>query len=108
MKYPINKEFFPFSHIAPPIRNAKIAGWMGSKMKPPRWVNKNRDHEVSTKKENIKSYDGAEISLLSLILTDLRRSLLALFTITAADFSLRGRDITTSSQSSMLLSANAV
>lgn len=63
MKYPINKEFFPFSHIAPPIRNAKIAGWMGSKMKPPRWVNKNRDHEVSTKKENIKSYDGAEISL---------------------------------------------
>ena len=63
MKYPVNKEFFPFSHIAPPIRNAKIAGWMGSKMKPPRWVNKNRDHEVSTKKENIKSYDGAEISL---------------------------------------------
>ena len=67
MKYPINKEFFPFSHIAPPIRNAKIAGWMGSKMKPPRWVNKNCDHEVSTKKENIKSYDGAEISVVVIV-----------------------------------------
>ena len=28
-KYKISKEFFPYSRIAPPIRNAKIAGWMG-------------------------------------------------------------------------------
>lgn len=62
MKYPINKEFFPFSRIAPPIRNAKIAGWMGSKMKPPKWVRKNRDCEVHISKENIKSFDGADIS----------------------------------------------
>jgi len=62
MKYPINKEFFPFSHIAPPIRNAKIAGWMGSKMRPPRWVSKGKDKEVSITKEHIKSYDGADIS----------------------------------------------
>ena len=63
MKYPIKKEFFPFSHIAPPIQNAKIAGRMGSKMKPPRWVRKNRDHEVCITKENIKTYDGAKISV---------------------------------------------
>ena len=64
MKYPINKEFSPYSRFAPPIRNAKMAGWMGSMMKPPRWVRKNRDHEVSVKKESIKSYDGAEIEIL--------------------------------------------
>ena len=47
MKYPINKEFSPYS-----------------RMTPPRWVRKNRDHEVSIKKENIKSYDDAEISVV--------------------------------------------
>ena len=57
MKYQIKKEFFPFSHFAPPIRNARMAGWMGSKMKPPRWVRKNRDSEVFIRKENIQSYD---------------------------------------------------
>jgi len=62
MKYPINKEFFPYSHMTPPIQNAKMAGWMGSKMKPPRWVRKNLDHEVSVAKENIKSYDGEDVS----------------------------------------------
>ena len=55
-KYKIKREFFPFSHIAPPIRDAKMAGWMGSKMKPPKWVSKNRDREVSIKKENTLSY----------------------------------------------------
>ena len=64
MKYPINKEFSPYSRMTPPIQNAKMAGWMGSKMKPPRWVQKNRDHAVSIKKENIKSYDGTEISVV--------------------------------------------
>ncbi len=64
MKYPINKEFSPYSRFAPPIQNAKMAGWMGSMMKPPSWVQKNRDHEVSVKKETIKSYDGAEIEIL--------------------------------------------
>ena len=62
-KYSINKEFSPFSHFAPPIRNAKMAGWMGSKMKPPGWVVKNRDGEITITKENIKSYDGANVSI---------------------------------------------
>lgn len=44
MKYPINKEFFPFYCVAPPIRSARIAGWIGSKMKPPRWVSKSPDY----------------------------------------------------------------
>lgn len=63
MKYSINKEFFPYSCFAPPIRNAKTAGWIGSKMKPPKWVRKSRDCEVAVKKEACKSYDNADISL---------------------------------------------
>ena len=63
MKYPISKEFFPFSRFTPPIQNAKIAGWMGSKMKVPKWVSKNRDSEICITKEKIKSYDGSEVSI---------------------------------------------
>ena len=62
MKYPINKEFFPYSLVAPPVQNAKMAGWLGSMMKPPRRIW--RDKEVSVKKEVIKSYDDAEIQIL--------------------------------------------
>ena len=62
-KYNINKEFLPFSLFAPPIQNAKMAGWMGSKMQPPRWVKKSFDREVSITKETVKSYDGANISV---------------------------------------------
>ena len=62
-KYKINQEFFPFSLFAPPIQSAKMAGRMGSKMRPPRWVRKNRDHEVSVTRETLKSYDGADISV---------------------------------------------
>ena len=62
MKYPINKEFFPYSCFAPPIQTAKIAGWMGSQMKPPRWIW--RDREVSVTKKIVKSYDDAEVELL--------------------------------------------
>ncbi|MBQ9960618.1 MAG: alpha/beta hydrolase [Firmicutes bacterium] len=60
MKYPINKEFFPFSMIAPPIQNAQMAGWMGSKMRPPRWIHK--DHEILITKHTITGYDGADIN----------------------------------------------
>ena len=62
MKYPINKEFSPYSYFAPPIQNAKMAGFMGSLMKPPRWIW--RDREVSVKRELIKSYDGADVEIL--------------------------------------------
>lgn len=63
MKYLINKEFFPYSCFAPPIHNAKTAGWLGSKMRPPKWVRKNSDCEVFVTKETVKSYDNAYISV---------------------------------------------
>ena len=66
-KYPINKEFFSFSRIAPPIRNAQIAGWMGSKMKPPKWVARNSDKEVFIQKEKAESYDGSEFSIYVIV-----------------------------------------
>ncbi|MGN0823790.1 MAG: alpha/beta hydrolase [Candidatus Coproplasma sp.] len=62
MKYPINKEFSPYSHFTPPIKSAKAAGWLGSKMRPPRrlW----RDRCVKVTRQKIASYDGEEIELL--------------------------------------------
>lgn len=62
MKYPIRSEFFPYSKISPPIRNAKIAGWLGSLMRPPKWIWK--DHEVAVQKKIVRSYDGADIEVL--------------------------------------------
>ena len=61
-KYPISKEFSPYSHFAPPIRNAKMAGVTGSLMKPPRWIW--HDSEVSVQRALVKSYDGAEVEVL--------------------------------------------
>ena len=75
MKYPIRKEFFPFSLLAPPIRNAKVAGWMGSKMKPPRWVHKNLDAEVSVQKESVPSDDGSPIEVYVISPTGLNKPL---------------------------------
>ncbi len=62
MKYPIDKQFFPYTHSAPLILSAKLAGWMGSLMKPPRWIWK--DKEVSVQKKLVKGYQGAEIEVL--------------------------------------------
>lgn len=61
-KYPINKEFFPFSHFTPPVRNPRLSGFLGSLMRPPRWIW--RDHEIEVTKRLIKSYDGAGIEIL--------------------------------------------
>lgn len=61
-KYPIGKEFFPYSYFAPPIRNAKMAGVMGSCMRAPKWIW--RDDEVHVTREIIEGYDGGEVEVL--------------------------------------------
>lgn len=61
MKYPINKEFFPFSVVTPPISSAKMAGWLGSMMKAPAWIK--RDRQVAITKQFVKSYDGKDIKV---------------------------------------------
>ncbi|MBQ9730599.1 MAG: alpha/beta hydrolase [Bacilli bacterium] len=61
-KYSINKDFFPFSFFTPPFKKAKTAGWIGSFMKPPKWIFKDKD--IFVKKEKITSYDSNQIDIL--------------------------------------------
>ena len=61
-KYPIKKEFSPWSHLAPPLHDAGLTALLGSKMKAPGWLR--RDREMSVKKQLIKSYDGKDVEIL--------------------------------------------
>ena len=60
-KYPIKKEFFPFNHLKPPIKNPQSAGKMGEMMKPPKWLWK--DPEISVRIERIAGYKGDTIEV---------------------------------------------
>jgi len=60
-KYPIKKEFFPFSLLKPPIKNPEAAGKMGQMMKPPSWLWHDKDIKVS--KETIGGYHGEPIEI---------------------------------------------
>lgn len=60
-KYPIKKEFFPFTLLTPPIKNPESAGRMGEMMKPPRWLWK--DKEISVRIETIGGYLGEPIEV---------------------------------------------
>jgi len=62
MKYPISKEFFPYSHMVAPANHPRIAGFLGSLMRPPRRLF--RDREVRVVKESCTSFDGASVELL--------------------------------------------
>lgn len=61
-KYPINKEYSPFSRIIPPLQNDRVAGLVNSVMKTPRWIW--HDPEVAVTKRAVTSYDGADIEVL--------------------------------------------
>lgn len=64
MKYPIGKEFFPYSYFYPPVPNAKVAGFIGSLMRPPKWLWK--DPAVKVTAEMIRSVDDRELRVLIL------------------------------------------
>lgn len=64
MKYRINEEFGIFAHVASPIKNPSVAGFVGSMMKAPRWLF--RDKTVSVERKRIVSFDGAEVEVLVL------------------------------------------
>ena len=61
MKYPISKEFFPFSHFTPPI-SEKFLKMAVPHMKTPKYIYKDKELEVSL--HEIKSYDGEEIECI--------------------------------------------
>lgn len=58
MKYPIKKEFFPFSHFTPPISERFLAMAVPH-MKTPRYLYKDKSLDVS--RHEIESYDGEKI-----------------------------------------------
>lgn len=58
MKYPIKKEFFPFSHFTPPISERFLAMAVPH-MKPPRILFKDKTLRVT--RHEIESYDGEQI-----------------------------------------------
>ncbi|MBQ7386957.1 MAG: alpha/beta hydrolase [Clostridia bacterium] len=62
MKYKISKDFFPFNIIAPPIRNERIAGALGSLLSPPRRIFKDKDMTVT--REYATSVDGASVEII--------------------------------------------
>ena len=57
-KYPISKDFFPFSHFAPPI-SEKFLAIAVPNMKTPKFIYK--DDSLNVKRYEIKSYDGENI-----------------------------------------------
>ena len=61
-RYPVNKEFFPYSHFTPPIHSAKMAGRLGALMKPPGWLK--CDKEVAVTRQKIKEYDNGAVEVL--------------------------------------------
>ena len=63
-RYNISREYFPFSHVAPPLKDARLAGWLGSKMRAPRRVYKQKD--VLCRSIRIEGYLGGEIEVLLL------------------------------------------
>ena len=57
-KYPIKKEFFPFSHFTPPI-SEKFLAMAVPHMKTPKYIYKDKALDVS--RHEVESYDGEKI-----------------------------------------------
>lgn len=61
-KYPINREYFPFNHLYPPFPNGEFAGFIGTFMKTPRRIFK--DKEIRVTREYISGYKNGEIEVI--------------------------------------------
>jgi len=59
-KYPISREFFPFSHFTPPI-SEKFLAIAVPNMKTPKFIF--RAKELDTVRYEIESYDGEDIEV---------------------------------------------
>ncbi len=59
-KYPISKEFFPFSHFTPPI-SEKFLAMAVPNMKTPKFIFK--DKELDVVRYEVESYDGEKIEV---------------------------------------------
>lgn len=61
-QYPIKPEFFPFSCLSTPIRNAELAGFLGEQMRAPRWLT--RDPALDVYNRHLPVSDTEEIEIL--------------------------------------------
>lgn len=61
-KYPINKEYFPFNHLYPPFPSGEFAGFIGTFMKTPRKIFK--DKEIKVTRRFIDGYKKGEIEII--------------------------------------------
>jgi acetyl esterase/lipase len=59
-KYPIHREFFPFSHFTPPI-SEKFLAMAVPHMKTPKFIFKNS--KINVVRYEVESYDGAKIEV---------------------------------------------
>lgn len=59
MKYPIKKEFFPFSLFTPPFTKAFLRFAVPFMKEPPKWLF--RDSALSVSRHSVTSYDGEKI-----------------------------------------------
>ena len=64
MKYPINREFWPFSRVVIPAMPPAVAGFMGSLMRAPLWLK--GDPALRCKKLFAASADGERVPMLLL------------------------------------------
>lgn len=62
--YAISRQFYPFAMFKPPIRNAKTASFMGSFMRVPGWLM--RDKNMNVQQRKIPGFGGDLIDILIL------------------------------------------
>lgn len=61
-KYPINREYFPYNHLYPPFKSGEFAGFIGTFMKTPKSIL--RDREISVTREYISGYKNGDIEII--------------------------------------------
>ena len=64
MKYPIKKEFFPYSCLKLAVQVTPLARKLGALLKPPRSLF--RDKDLTCERIRIESFDSNEIELITL------------------------------------------
>lgn len=94
-KYPISKEFFPFSLFSPPI-SEKFLKIAVPNMKVPKFIYK--DKEIETVRYEVKSFDNETVEFFSFLRERLKRTHHALSIFTEADLYCLQQAITTKMQ----------
>ena len=63
-KYPIDKQFYPYAMFAPPLNDPNVASFLGSFLRVPGWLF--RDKELNVQRLKIPGYGGDPIEVLTI------------------------------------------